>query len=70
MSDFVFGIGCEVCAWESDVCDLAVKCVVVTDGEIEGKCLPSRWRTAWIDDVRRRTVGGLPAARQILLDRL
>ena len=30
--------------------------MAVTEGEIEGKCLPGRWRTAWIDDVRRWTV--------------
>ena len=29
----------------------------MTEGEIEGKCLPGRWRTAWIDDVRRWTEG-------------
>ena len=32
----------------------------VTEIEIEGKCLR---RTAWIDDVRRWTVGGLPDVR-------
>ena len=26
------------------------------EGDIEGKCLPGRRRTAWIDDVRRWTV--------------
>ena len=35
----------------------------VTEGEIEGKCLSSR--TAWIDDARRWTVGGLSAARRV-----
>ena len=35
--------------------------MAVTEGEIEGKCLPGRRITAWIDDVRRRTEGGLPA---------
>ena len=29
--------------------------MVVTEREIEGKCLPSRQRTAWIDDVRQWT---------------
>ena len=44
----------------------------VTRGEIEGKCLHGRWRTAWLDDVRRWTEGGLPAARRKLIapDRL
>ena len=38
--------------------------MVVTEREIEGKCLPSRQqRTLWIDDARRWTVGGLPSAR-------
>ena len=37
--------------------------MAVTEGEIEGTCLPGRRRTAWIDDVRRWTEGGLPAAR-------
>ena len=41
-----------------------------TVGEIEGECLPGRRRTMQIDDVRRWTVGGLPAARRIALDRL
>ena len=38
--------------------------------EIEGKCLPGRRRTAWIDNVGRWTEGGLPAARRIALARL
>ena len=29
------------------------------EGEIEGMCFPGRRRTAWIDDVRRRTIGAL-----------
>ena len=41
--------------------------MAVTEGEIEGKSLR---RTAWIDNVRRWTEGGLPAARRIALDRL
>ena len=44
--------------------------MAVTEGEIEGKCLPGRRRTAWIDNVGRWTEGGLPAARRIALDRL
>ena len=44
--------------------------MVMTEGEIEGKCLPGRRRTAWIDDVRRWTEGGLPAAGRIAFDRL
>ena len=44
--------------------------MAVTEGEIEGKCLPGRRRTAWIDNVRRWTEGGLPAARRIALYRL
>ena len=44
--------------------------MVVTEGGIEGKCLPGRRRTAEIDDVRRWTEGGLPAARRIAFDRL
>ena len=36
--------------------------MAVTEGGIQGKCLHGRRRTAWIDDVRRWTVGGLPAA--------
>ena len=43
---------------------------IMTEGEIEEKRLPGRRRTAWIDDVRWWTVGGLPAARRIALDRL
>ena len=43
---------------------------VTEGGGIEGKCLPGRRRTAWIDDVRRWTEGGLPVARRIVLDRL
>ena len=39
----------------------------VTEGEIEGTYLPDIWRTAWIDDMRRSTEGGLPAARRTLL---
>ena len=39
-------------------------------GEIEGKCLPGRQRTAWIDDVRRWTEGGLLDAQGIKLDGL
>ena len=42
----------------------------MTEGEIEGNCLPGRRRIAWVDDVRRRTEGGLPAARRIPFDRL
>ena len=30
--------------------------MAVTEGEIEGKCLSGRRRTAWMDDVRRWTV--------------
>ena len=26
--------------------------IAVKEGETEGKCLPGRWRTAQIDDVR------------------
>ena len=46
--------------------------MAVTEGEIEGKCLPGRRRTAytWIDNVGRWTEWGLPAARRIALDRL
>ncbi len=44
--------------------------MAVTEGEIEGKCLPADGRTVWIDDVRRWTEGGLPAARRVALDRL
>ena len=44
--------------------------MAVTEGEIEGKCLPGRRRTAWIDNVGRWTEGGLSAARRIALDRL
>ena len=44
--------------------------MAVMEGRLEGKCLPSTRRTACIDDVRRWTVGGLPAARRIALDRL
>ena len=44
--------------------------MTVTEGEIEGKCLPGRRRTAWIDDVRRWTEGGLPVTRRIALDRV
>ena len=44
--------------------------MAVTEGEIEGQCLPGRQRTTWIDDVRRWTEGGLPAVRRISLDRL
>ena len=33
------------------------------------KCLPRRRITAWIDDARRWTVGGLPAAMRIALDK-
>ena len=44
--------------------------MAVTEGEIGGKCLPGRRRTAWIDNVGRWTEGGLPAARRIALDRL
>ena len=36
--------------------------MAVTEGRIEGKCLAGRRRTAWLD-MRRLTVGGLPAAR-------
>ena len=36
--------------------------IAVTDGEIEGKCLPGRRRTTWIDDVKRWNVGAVPAA--------
>ena len=35
-----------------------------------GKVFTGRLRTAWIDDVRRWTEGGLPAARWIAIDRL
>ena len=42
----------------------------LTKGEIEGKCLSGRRRTAWIDDVRRWTGGGLLAAGRITFDRL
>ena len=44
--------------------------LVMTEGEIEGKCLLGRRRRAWTDYVRRWTEGGLPAARRIALDRL
>ena len=44
--------------------------MAVTEGEIKEKCLPGRRRTSWIDNVRRWTEGGLPAARRIALDRL
>ena len=44
--------------------------MAVTEGEIEGKCLPGRQRTVWIDDVRRWTEGGLPTAQGIKLDGL
>ena len=44
--------------------------LAVTEGEIEGKCLLGIRRTAWIDDVRRWTIGVLHAARRIALDRL
>ena len=44
--------------------------MTVTEGEIEGKCLASRLRTAWIDDVRRWMVGGQSAVRRIALHRL
>ena len=30
--------------------------MAVTEGDIAGKCLHGRRRTAWIDDVRRWTV--------------
>ena len=33
--------------------------MVVTEGEIEGKCLPAGRRTAWTDGVRRWAEGGL-----------
>ena len=36
--------------------------MAVTEGRIEGKCLPARRRTAWTVDVRRWTEGGLLAA--------
>ena len=39
--------------------------MAVPEGEIEEKCLPGRQRTAWIDDARRWTVDGLPAASQV-----
>ena len=38
--------------------------MAVTEGEIEGKCLAGRRRTAWTDDVRRWTEGGLLVARR------
>ena len=44
--------------------------MAVTEGKIEGNCLPGRRRTASIDDVRRWTEDGLPTARRIALDRL
>ena len=44
--------------------------MAVTEGEIEGTCLPSRLRIAWIDDVSGWTEGGLPAAMRIALDML
>ena len=44
--------------------------MAVTEGEIEGKCLPGRRRTVCIDDVSRWNEGGLPASRRIALDRL
>ena len=40
------------------------------NGGNRGKCVHGRWRTAFIDYVRRWTEGGLPAARRIALDRL
>ena len=43
--------------------------MAATEGEIDGKCLAGR-RTVWIDGVRWWTIGGLPAARPIALDRL
>ena len=42
----------------------------VTEGEIEGTCLPGGRITASIDDMRRWTEGELPAARRIAHDRL
>ena len=42
----------------------------MTEGELEGKCLPGRRRTAWIYDARRWTEGGLLSARRLALDRL
>ena len=42
----------------------------MTVGEVQGNCLSGRLITAWIDDVRRWTEGGLPAVRRIAIDRL
>ena len=36
--------------------------MAATEGEIEGKCSPGRRIKAWIDDARRWTECGLPAA--------
>ena len=44
--------------------------IAVTEGELERKCISGRRRTAWIEDVRRWTEGGLPAAWRIALNRL
>jgi len=37
--------------------------LATTKGEIEGKYFPGRRRTAWIDDVRRRTGDDINMAR-------
>ena len=44
--------------------------MAVIEGEIEGKGLAGKRRSAWIDDVRRWTEDGLTAARRVPLDRL
>ena len=44
--------------------------MTATEGEIGRECLPGRRRTAWIYDVKLWTVGGLPAAQRIALERL
>ena len=45
-------------------------CLAGTEGEIGGRYISDRRRTAGIDNGKRRTVGGLPAARRIALDRI
>ena len=37
---------------------------------IEGNCLPGRRRIAWVDDVKRWTESGLPAAMRIAINML